>query len=137
MNQWPAKHPECSIQTQPNKSLFEKYLTLNDLPATMQNLEAAYEHLKRTGRLELVKVDPPLDPNKPETRAGQWRNGVFRPFDVGNSRGMERTALVGQHDPQASEDEPQIRKRPERMTSAEYAEALRTSKTFRDRENAK
>jgi hypothetical protein len=132
---WQAEHPEIRIGVEPNRTLLQKYLDTFELPATYNNLSEAYAALSKTGNLVLVKVEPPLP--EIETRPGQWTNSVFRPWPSDNSRGTIKSSIIGQHDPQASGDEPQIRKRPERMTSLEYAEACRTSKAFRDKENAK
>jgi hypothetical protein len=123
------------VVAESNQKKIRAWLDLNDFPATYENLVAAYESLKPNLQLEESKppVDP-IDPDKPETRPGQWTNGRFFPFDTsaGGSGAMHKF-VVGQSTPGASDAEVQIRKRPENMSSEEFARACRSSKAFRDK----
>jgi hypothetical protein len=133
---WGKGHPEyipCSSNTEAMVKYIEKY----DLAFTELGLELAFQALLKSGDV-LIDRSKVHDPDEPETRVGYFRNGMFYPEDLGGSRGTVRTAAVGQHTPGTPiGDDIIIKKNPQRMTAAEYAEACRISRSFRDRENAK
>lgn len=122
-----SAHPEYIVSTS-NRKIINDYLGEHQLPPTFANVEKAFQACKGDLTLDQSKV---IDPDRPETRAGAWRNKRFYPNDEDTSTGTTRQFAVGQSTPGASDEDVTIRKRPERMTSAEYAEALRVSKTFR------
>jgi hypothetical protein len=110
-----------------NQKKVRAFLDLNDFPVTYENLVAAYHTLK--SNLILEKIKPPVDPDKPETRPGQWTNGRFIPFDTGN---VEKTYLCGQADAsKIAGGEPDIRKNPRNMSAEEFQRACQQSPTFR------
>jgi hypothetical protein len=125
-------HPDYAI-TEKNRERMNYWLNLSNLSATYDNLVAAYSHLKCTGGLTLNKIEPPPDPNKPETRAGVWSGGRFTPFDTSaGGSGVEKPYSVGQIDPsKAASDEKQVSKSVRQQTSAEYLRNLKDSPSFR------
>jgi hypothetical protein len=72
------------------------YLLENDLPVTVANLDVAFAAVKRELVLDVSKL--PNDPDQPDTRVGGYRNGVFQPYDPGNSQNTVKRHLVGQSD---------------------------------------
>ena len=121
-----AAHPDY-IVCESNKAKIDFFLDLYDLKPIRENLERAFEHLSKAGSLALRKPEPAYDPDKPETRAGQWTNGVFRPFEPGGTR-SGKSYLMGQITPGA--EEAIIRKNHRNMSADEYLKAINTSRAF-------
>jgi hypothetical protein len=117
------RHPEFVVSESNRKILLDHL----DGVVSLENLERSFVAARSSLTIDESKA---VDPDRPETRPGQWRNGIFTPFDTGGL-GTVKQFPVGQRTPGASSEDVVIRKRPERMTAAEFAEACRTSKAFR------
>jgi hypothetical protein len=128
------KHPEY-VHADSNKDAVNDYLSEHDLPVTFETLERAFKELVAAKEIT-IDESKIVDPDRPETRAGVWRNGRFIPNSEDASTGTVRQFPVGQSTPGASDEDVTIRKRPEHMTASEFAEACRKSKTFREKMNA-
>jgi hypothetical protein len=96
-----SKKPGEYLRTERNKEALLGYLDDHKLPITAKNLETAWYSLMADGKLE----EPP---------------GLF-----------SNRLLVGQWDPTKSASDTVIRKSSAKMTATEFAEAIATSRSFR------
>ena len=130
-------HRDEYIPSDFNRERLLYYLSLEDLPPTLQNLEMAFAHYKKTGGLALRQPDPepavkPQD--VPERRSGAWRNGRFIP-DWNNpttetvyAQHVPTPQTVGQVAPGG--EGAVIRKNHCNMSADEYLKAINTSRAF-------
>ena len=136
VKRWLSEHPEYA-NVEKNRKLMNYWLDLHDYPATYDHLNEAYAALKPTGNLILHKIESPVDPNKPETRVGAWRNGRFipdpgynKPAETVYAQHADTPATVGQSDPGGvAAGESTIRKSVNK-TADEYLKSINSSRTF-------
>jgi hypothetical protein len=132
VEKWLASHPEFIISESNRKTVWD-YLSENDFKVSGENLEKAFTAVRSSLALDETKLS--YDLNEPDTRVGSYTNGVFRPYDPGHSQNTIKAPLgLGQHVP-GSSDDMVIRKDSRKMSSTEYAEALRISSSFREKMN--
>jgi hypothetical protein len=128
-------HPEF-VDSDANHTKLTKWLDVMDLPGTLENLDRAFHALRKN--LELQKVEPPPDLNKPEMRPGRWKNGVFIPdphyveeAETTYAQHSPQFVNVGQADPsKAASSEATPRKAVKNMTAGEYLYWLNSSPSF-------
>jgi hypothetical protein len=130
---WADEH-ETYDASESNRTAMWKWLQENDRPLAYANLDKAFAALVASG--EIKALLPVAD--RPEPRAGTWRNSVFIPFDPENSQGMIKgvTGGLGQLDPsKVASGDKQVTKRASQMSAEEYQRNLNESPSFRKKMN--
>jgi hypothetical protein len=110
------------------------WLQENDLSLTYANLDKAFAALVASGGVKALL--PVAD--RPETRTGQWKNGIFTPFETNGALGTVKTASfgLGQSDPsKVASGDKQVTKRASQMSAEEFQRNLNESPSFRKRMN--
>jgi hypothetical protein len=131
---WADEHETYEV-SESNRTAMWNWLQDNDLPLKYANLDKAFAALVLSGDIKALL--PVAD--RPETRAGTWRNTTFIPFDTENSQGMIKTGAaggVGQLDPsKVASGDKQVTKRASQMSAEEYQRNLNESPSFRKKMN--
>jgi len=130
---WADEH-ETYDASESNRTAIWKWLQENDRPLTYANLDKAFAALVASG--EIKALLPVAD--RPETRPGQWKNGIFTPFETDGAQGTVKTASfgLGQLDPsKVASGDKQVTKRASQMSAEEYQRNLNESPSFRKRMN--
>jgi hypothetical protein len=140
---WADEHETYEV-SESNRTAMWKWLQENDQSLTYANLDKAFAALVQSGDIKALL--PIAD--RPETRPGRFKNGIFEPFDPGNSQGMIKNHLVGQSREDTSsrgeqyatvltrEGDP-VRLPKDQMTSDQFQYALNHDPKFREAVNGK
>ena len=130
---WVSEH-ETYDASESNRVALWNWLQEKELPLTYANLDKAFAALIQSGDIKALL--PVAD--RPETRAGTWRNARFIPFDPENSQGMIKgvTGGLGQLDPsKVASGDKQVTKRASQMSAEEFQRNLNESPSFRKKMN--
>jgi hypothetical protein len=87
---WVSEH-ETYDASESNRVALWNWLQEKELPLTYANLDKAFAALIQSGDTKALL--PVAD--RTESRPGRFKNGIFEPFDPGNSQGMIKNHLVG------------------------------------------
>jgi hypothetical protein len=132
---WADEHETYEV-SESNRTAMWKWLQENDQSLTYANLDKAFATLVQSGDIKALL--PVAD--RPEPRAGTWRNSVFIPFDTENSQGMIKTGVtggLGQLDPsKVAAGEKQVTKSVRQQSAAEFLANINSSPTFRKKMDA-
>ena len=130
---WADEHETYEV-SESNRTAMWKWLQENDQSLTYANLDKAFAALVASG--EIKALLPAAD--RVEMRPGQWKNGIFTPFETDGAQGTVKTAFfgLGLLDPSkvASGDKP-VTKRASQMSAEEYQRNLNESPSFRKKMN--
>jgi hypothetical protein len=130
---WVNDH-ETYDASESNRVALWNWLQEKELPLTYKNLDQAFAALVRSGDIKALL--PVAD--RPETRPGQWKNGIFTPFETDGAQGTVKTAFfgLGQLDPsKVASGDKQVTKRASQMSAEEYQRNLNESPSFRKKMN--
>jgi hypothetical protein len=130
---WADEHVTYEV-SESNRTAMWKWLQENDRPPTYANLDEAFATLVQPGDTKALL--PIAD--RPETRPGQWKNGIFTPFETDGAQGTVKTASfgLGQLDPsKVASGDKQVTKRASQMSAEEYQRNLNESPSFRKKMN--
>jgi hypothetical protein len=129
--QWWVNDHETYDASESNRVALWNWLQEKELPLTYKNLDQAFAALVQSGDIKALL--PVAD--RPEPRAGTWRNSVFIPFDTENSQGMIKTGVtggLGQLDPsKVAAGEKQVTKSVRQQSASEFLSNLNSSPSFR------
>lgn len=130
---WVNDH-ETYDASESNRVALWNWLQEKEMPLTYANLDRAFAALVQSGDIKALL--PVAD--RPETRPGQWKNGIFTPFETDGAQGTVKTAFfgLGQLDPsKVASGDKQVTKRASQMSAEEYQRNLNESPSFRKKMN--
>jgi hypothetical protein len=133
VERWVNEH-ETYDASESNRVALWNWLQEQKIPLSYANLDTAFAALVASGDIKALLSAA----DTPETRPGRFRNGIFEPFDPGNSQGMIKgvTGGLGQLDPsKVASGDKQVTKRASQMSAEEYQRNLNESPSFRKRMN--
>jgi hypothetical protein len=133
VERWVKEH-ETYDASESNRVALWNWLQEKELPLTYANLDKAFAALVASG--EIKALLPVAD--RVEMRPGQWKNGIFTPFETDGAQGTVKTASfgLGQLDPsKVASGDKQVTKRASQMSAEEYQRNLNDSPSFRKRMN--
>jgi len=135
VERWLEDHPEFVISEGNRKTMWD-YLSEHDLSVSGEDLDKAFTAVRSSLVLDETKL--PYDLNEPDTRVGSYKNGVFRPYDPGNSQNTIKAPLgLGQLDPsKVAAGEKQVTKSVRQQSAAEFLANINSSPSFRKKMDA-